>query len=403
MLTSILRNRIAQEGPITFAEFMDAALYHPQHGYYASGEQRLGPAGDFCTSPTTHPAFGALIGCQLREMWDLLGRPTDFTIVEMGAGDGRLCRDVLSTLRIICPPLYRKLRYVMVERSQHQMETLARLRTKRRDVDSLETLDDSSLSNVTGCFLSNELVDAFPVHRVVSVNGRLKEVYVGVEDDRFVDVLGEPSTLSLRDHLQWLEVELFEGQYGEVNLIALDWMRQVASRLRRGFVLTIDYGYLSKDMYAPSRREGTLLAYRRHTYGKDLYHRIGQQDLTAHVDFSALVKTGLSLGLEFTGLTTQQSFLMRLGLRQYAEALRCRRLPAAELQANVRAMDALIRPEELGGHRVLVQHKGVATPKLTGLGATVGHDLDIQRHAVKLPRLRYRDRGSGGWQRRTRY
>ncbi|MGQ9674230.1 MAG: class I SAM-dependent methyltransferase [Chloroflexota bacterium] len=395
-----MRNRIAQQGPITFAEFMDVALYHPEHGYYASGEERFGPAGDFNTSPTTHPAFGALIGCQLVEMWDLLERPANFTIVEMGAGDGRLCCDVLRALRIFCPALYRKLRYVLIERSlrqrQRQVMTLARLLSKRQDMESVEILEDSSLDGVTGCFLSNELVDAFPVHRVVKMDGRLKEVYVGVEGDRFVDVLGELSTPTLQDHLQWLEIELSEGQYGEVNLIAPEWLCQVASRLSRGFVLTIDYGYPAKELYAPRRREGTLLTYRRHCHGKNLYSRVGQQDLTSHVDFSALVKTGLSIGLEFTGLTTQQMFLMQLGLKQYAEALRSLRLPAAELQANVRAMDALIRPDELGGHKVLVQHKGVVAPKLAGLGAAPGRGPDVLRHALKLPRLG-RGTESVGW------
>ena len=393
ILAGMLRERIAQQGPITFAEFMEAALYHPEHGYYSSTSERVGAHGDFSTSPTTHPVFGTLIGCQLWEMWELLDRPRKFTVVEMGCGDGLLCRDILSSVRVLCPDFFRSVRYVLVERSAGQRErqgvTLAELREERPDLESVESLDEMSLDKIEGCFLSNELVDAFPVHRVAKVGGRLREVYVGLADGQFVDVLGEPSSLALEDHLQWVGVALEEGQYAEVNLLAPEWMRQVGSRLQRGFALTVDYGYTAQQLYAPSRRGGTLLSYRRHCWGTDQYQRVGLQDLTAHVDFSALVKAGLPVGLEFTGLTSQQSFLMSLGLREYAEGLRDLRLPAPEFQANVRAMDALIRPEQLGNHRVLVQHKGIDYPNVTGLGAVSERKLDVRGSAASLPRLRW--------------
>lgn len=393
-LSHIIREKIAGQGRITFAEFMELALYHPRNGYYNSRAERVGPEGDFTTSPLTHPSFGALIGCQLHEMWTLLGRPSAFTVVEMGAGDGRLCRDILSWLRVFAPGLYREMRYVLVERSDRQRErqvaTLAGLRAKRGSVELVADLEGLLPPGVEGCFISNELVDSFPVHRVAKLGGRLQEVYVSLEDGRFVDLLGEPSTPALQEHLDWLGVDLPEGSYGEVNLLAPKWLRQVAWRLQRGFVLTIDYGYTSAELYAPARREGTLLGYRRHGYYRDLYQHVGSQDLTAHVDFSALVKAGESVGLSLAGLTTQQAFLLRLGLGRYAQALRGLGLPAAELQANLRAMDALAHPEKLGRLKVLVQRKGVAAPGLTGLDEAAGGGLRSWERAAALPRLRWR-------------
>lgn len=393
-LLDLVRERIARQGPMTFAEYMEWALYHPEYGYYSSSVERIGHGGDFLTSPATHPAFGVLIGCQVGEIWDMMGRPSEFTIVEMGAADGRLCRDILGWLRVSCPGLYRRVRYVLVERSEKQRAkqrvTLARFRGKRGSIEFVSSLDGLPQEGIEGCFLSNELVDAFPVHRVMMFEGRLREVYVAEQDGRLVESLGEPSTAALGEHLRWLGVELPEGQYGEVNLLAPAWMWGVASRLRRGLVLTIDYGYTSSELYAASRREGTVLSYRRHGYSKDIYGHVGQQDLTAHVDFTALIRSGESVGLTCTGMTTQQVFLMRLGLSQYAEWLRSQRLPAAEFMSNVRAMDDLIRPEKLGGLKVLVQHKGVDAPLLTGLGATVRGGLWNQPRTKVVPRLRWR-------------
>ncbi len=352
-----IRARIARRGKVTFAEFAEVALYHPRGGYYTS-PAGPGASGDYFTSPGAHPGFGALITVQLARMWQVLGQPSPFYAVEMGAGPGLLAREVLDYAPLIDDALASALQYIAIDRHADPdswrggQEALHRI-----------TAAGVPLRGVVGCFLSNELLDSFPVHRFLVRDGLVREVYVTLEGDRFVEVLDEPSTPLLQQRLDSLGVPLPEGFGGEVNLAVGPWARGVAVALARGFVITIDYGYEAQELYSPRRARGTLQTYYQHTQGASPYQRIGRQDITAHVDFSLVMAEGETAGLRPLALLTQAEFLRRLGSEQMLEAVRAdQRLRPAERQANIMGLLELVKPDGLGGFRVLVQEKG------TGIG-----------------------------------
>jgi SAM-dependent MidA family methyltransferase len=362
-LVELLRARIQAEGPVTFRDYMETVLYHPQEGYYTSREG-IGREGDYLTSPEVHPAFGALAGKQIAQMWDLLGRPETFDLVEQGAGSGRLAGDLLRWARRRHPEFARALRYRIVEISpalrRRQQEALADSEAR---VDWLDALPET----IEGCLLSNELLDSFPVHRVVNHDGELRETYVSYRDGQFEEQAGPLSTDAIEAYFARLGLRPRPGCLAEVNLRAVEWMRGAARALRRGYVLTFDYGYPAEELYAPWRREGTLLCFYRHNPSTDPYARIGKQDMTSHVDFSALIRAGEEEGLQVAGFTTQSRFLANLGIGEAVEHV-AREEPQAleEYYARRRAVQELIDPAGLGRIRVLAQRKGAPTGQLAG-------------------------------------
>lgn len=366
---AILR-RIDETGGITFREFMELALYHPQHGYYRAREP-VGRRGDYVTSPEVHPIFGALVARQLRELWDHLGRPERFDVVEFGPGTGLLARDILRWAARNATPFADALRYTLIETSEplieRQRRTLAGLGLREGTV----AWADEAPDGIEGCVLSNEFLDALPVHRVTVRDGRLLEVYVIREGSGFGEELRPPSTPDLEAYFDRLNLRPGEGCEAEVNLGAVAWLRDVARRLARGFVLTFDYGYPAEELYAPWRTQGTLLCFYRHNPSHDPYVRIGRQDITASVDFTTLIRTGEAEGLTTVGFTTQARFLTALGIGDALERVQ-RQDPAAleEYYARRRAVTELLDPAGLGRIRVLAQSRGVGSPELTGFVQT---------------------------------
>jgi SAM-dependent MidA family methyltransferase len=362
-LENVIRQRIREEGGgISFADYMALCLYHPEFGYYMAPRERIGRKGDFFTSTSVHSLFGALIARQLRQMWELMGGE-DFVVAEQGAGEGHLGLDILNAIQSEAPDLYRRIRYRVVEISEDN-------RRRQRIVLAahLEKVDWCTLSELRGmegCFLSNELIDAFPVHLVEKRGGELLEVFVVERGDRFGEEL-RPGSAEIEDYFRRIGVSPAEGNRAEVNLQAVRWMEEVGQILGRGFVLTIDYGYRAEELYAPYRRGGTLMCYHRHTAGEDPFIRIGRQDITAHVDFSALQHSGRGAGLEPLWFGEQYRFLMALG---FVEALM--ELEAQQSDENVAralrlTLKNLILPEGGMGEtfKVLVQGKGVEAPDL---------------------------------------
>ncbi len=350
-LQAILHERIAAAGAITFAEYMDLALYHPQFGYYTSGKPKVGWTGDFFTSAHLHPLFGACIARQLMQMWETLKRPVPFLVLEEGAGQGVLAGHVQTFAREHLPALAEALRYQTV------------------DVGSSALVAEGSLHVI----LSNELIDAFPVHVVEMQGGLMREVYVIERDGRLVEQLGEPSSAEVAGYLERFGLPWRGGTWrAEINLRALAWMRDTAGRLARGgFVLTIDYGDTARRLYSRVGPHGTLLCYYQHSINEEPLARPGQQDITAHVNFSALIDEGRCAGLRRSRFTTQRDFLLGWGIREEMEALRARQFGAADTarhtdqgQADLlrvyslrNAVNALLDPTGLGGFRVLVQRK----------------------------------------------
>ncbi|GEP96156.1 class I SAM-dependent methyltransferase [Chitinophaga cymbidii] len=311
-LSEIIKEKISRNGPIAFRDFMEMALYYPQLGYYTSERNKIGAKGDYYTSTNLTAVFGAMIGRQLEEMWDLTGREA-FTIVEYGAGTGALCHDLLNYLKNN-PPFYDRLQYCIIEKSS-SMRKRERAHLSGK-VDWYDSIAD--IGKFTGCVLSNELLDNFSVHEVV-MDDELMEVFVGYQDG-FFELL-RPASEALKDYLKQLQIILPKGFRTEINLQAIDWIREIAQSLEKGFVLTIDYGYPSAELYREYRCRGTLMCYHGHQVNDDPYHHIGEQDITAHVNFSALNHWGLKNGLECCGFTEQGYFLRSLGLMDYLRML----------------------------------------------------------------------------------
>ena len=374
---SEIRDRIASQGRITFAEFMGLALYHPNGGYYTTPSP-FGAAGDFFTSPLAHPSFGALIATQLHRMWDLLQRPSRFDVVEMGAGSGGLARDILQCAQGLSEAFVRSLHYVALERYTGDSPDASSTSAQRVIASAVP------LKGVVGCIISNELVDSFPVHRFVIRDGAVSEVFVTLDDrGSLTEVYGEPSSPLLGQRLVDLDLQLAEGYEGEVNLNVRPWISDLAESLERGFVLTIDYGYEAEELYSAKRAKGTLQTYRAHTQTDSPYEQIGNQDITAHVDFSLLATEGEAIGLRTSGLVSQERFLRDQGFDAMLAALRARRLPQREHDANMMAMHQLVNPDGLGGFKVMVQERGTGVEDwgdlLTQGGQTSNIDVPLLR------------------------
>jgi SAM-dependent MidA family methyltransferase len=360
-----IREEIRAKGRMTFARFMEIALYNPDDGYYLAAGERIGLGGDYYTSPDVHPIFGRLLARQIIQMETMLPRRKPFTILEMGAGKGLLCRDILAGLKDYSPEDFKRFRYAVIERSPamvaKQKELLASSGFEK-SVTWFSGLDEAAADGpLIGCVLSNELVDAFPVHRVVGTKEGLDEIYLDVDGDRFVDSSGPASTPDLAAYFDGLKIRLSEGQRAEVNLEAGRWIREVGIAMDRGFVITIDYGHPASELFAPHRKKGSLLCYYRHTVNEDPCSRIGEQDITSHVDFTRLALAGAEAGLSVTGFTNQLNFLMSLGIAQEMERFD----PESPEMLSVKR---LLARESMGGvFKVLIQHKGLAPPPLEGL------------------------------------
>ncbi len=359
-LVSRIVDEIARLGPIPFARFMALALYHPEHGYYTSTCRQMGWKGDYYTSSHVHPIFGELVAKQLLQMDQILGGEA-FSVVEMGAGKGLLCHDILRFLQKEVPETFRRLRYIIIEKSPS---------LQKEQADRLGPLFPDKIiwredvpPGLMGIILSNELVDAFPVHRLKMGPGLFQEVYVDWSEGQLTEILGAPSTDALQAYVKRLGLHFEKPVYLEVNLQALDWMRQLGQTLDRGFVITIDYGYPAELLYTIRRPRGTLLCYYQHTFNEDPYCHLGEQDMTAHVDFTSLVHAGREAGLMPIGFTDQTHFLMGLGIAQRMESVAVEMDASAVARKEFLAMRHLMAPDQMGKtFKVLIQGKGIPLP-----------------------------------------
>ena len=352
---------------ITFAEYMDLVLYHPHYGYYSSGTVQIGSQGDFFTSSSLGADFGELLGKQLVEIWSILGQPPSFSFVEMGAGQGSLAGDILVYLQHYAPQLLKNLTYIIIDQSPglvtRQQELLQPWLEQGVNIrwQDWQEIPENSL---VGCCFSNELVDAFPVHQIVWQESKLQEVYLTLWEDKLGEVIAEPSTPQLADYFTELGINFDNDNYpdgyrSEVNLAALSWLETIANRLKKGYLITIDYGYNATKYYHPQRIQGTLQCYYQHRRHNDPYLNPGCQDITSHVNFTALELWGESFGLQKVGLTQQAMFLMSLGLGERLQALSDGTYNLQEILQRRDALHQLIDPTGLGGFKVLVQGKGL--------------------------------------------
>ena len=367
----------AAGGRLTFARFMALALYHPEHGYYLSPERRPGRGGDFLTAPETHPFFGMALARQVAECWERLGRPDPFIVREYGAGVGGLAYDLIAGLTDEAPEAAAALRYRLVEPNPHRRaQALAAMAEVGLDhvVTAEDVSDGAGAEPIVGVALANEVADAFPVHRLVWRDGGLRERYVVWRDGGFAEEEGELSPEARASEpgemLRAAGVALGDGDAIEVSPAAAVWFAEVGRGLARGYAIAIDYGYEARGLYRAHRLVGTVRAYRRHTVTDDPFRHVGRQDLTAHVDFTALRRAGEAVGLTFAGFTTQGAFLAGLGLGDFLVRLQADpATTAAEYLATQAAVLRLIDPGGMGRFGVLIMARDApVTPPLRGFG-----------------------------------
>lgn len=341
----------AEEGGLPFRRFMELCLYDPDHGFYAGPSAALGRGGHFYTSVQASHLFGQMLAQQILEVWERLGRPSPFTLIEQGAHDGRLAADILKWLRDFAPGLFAACECVLAEPMAHwrvtQCETFERegLAGRVRHVPGLDALAAAPRAGVVYC---NELLDAFPVPRVRFRGGGWREVAVAWDGGRFIEADAALASPGLAAAVAALPLPQIEGYTTEIHDGLVPWIRQAAATLEQGAVFAFDYGLEQADYYAPSRPEGTIRAYWRQRMHADVLDRPGEQDLTAHVNWTALAAGGQAAGLHFLGLADQHHFAV--GLLEGD----LRRLEAEWERAGdrvrplLRALQTLAHPEAMG-------------------------------------------------------
>lgn len=368
-LLEAIREEIERDGPMTFARFMEIALYDPARGYYRGAVARPGRAGDFLTAPEAHPIFGRSIARLAAGVHRAIGEPGTFTIREHGAGTGALAAPLVAGLLAGDDPPA-AIRYLVAEVEPARVAAVREAVAATAAPSGAVAVEPDDGRPIDGLVVANEVVDALPTHRVVQRAGTLHEIFVGIgPDGGLADVEGGPSTPALAKRLAAESIELADGQRAEICLALDDWIASAAKGLRRGMLLLIDYGHPARELYDPHRRAaGTLATYLGHQVGDAPYRAIGRQDITAHVDVTAVERAASAAGLTPLGTTTQAEFLSRLGAGELLVAEQTR--PGATLQSYLEARSAVVRmidPAAMGRFRILAFGRG-----LTGDAALPG-------------------------------
>ena len=351
LLALILREIDQSQGLLPFRRYMELALYHPEHGYYASGRARIGKAGDFFTSVSVGRIYGRLLASICLEVWERLGSPSEFTIIEQGANDGTMAADIMEAAKAN-DAFVDALRYRIVEPTPINRE---RQRQKLSDLAQVSWVASTEdLPHFTGIHLSNELLDAFPVDSLRWNGTAWVEECVsrqGVELIWDTRAINDPI---LDKIAETLPKALAKGFRLEVNPGIQPWLRSIHEKMDRGIILTIDYGQVGEDRYAPHRADGTLLAYQNHERFNDPLPGPGLRDITAQVDFTALAKDARQAGFEILGFSDQHHFLIGAAepwLRSLGDT-------ALDYQKDLRALQSLLHPSTMG-----MQFKAIALGK----------------------------------------
>jgi SAM-dependent MidA family methyltransferase len=373
-LVDRIRAEITSAGPITVARFMERALYEPGLGYYRRPGARPGREGDFLTAPETHPIFGHAVARFVAAVWHVLDRPSTFAIREHGAGEGALATAILDGLAADEPDLLDAIRYQVVEVEPARVVAFTQRLAARGHASRLDhpaviggeagTPDKP----IVGLVLANEVLDALPTHRVRGGDKGLRELFVDWNGERFVEVEGPPSTPDLEARLRDDGVELRDRQLAEISLAADAWVKDAAASLERGVLLLIDYGHPAPTLYGPRRMAGSLLAYIGHRVHDDPLVNVGRQDLTAHVDLTALERVAATAGLVHLGTTTQARFLMSLGAEELLQRAQRDATAAEELLELRSGIVRLLDPRATGAFAVVAFGRDVPSDRaLRGL------------------------------------
>jgi SAM-dependent MidA family methyltransferase len=364
-----LRQRILEEiqrnGPMPFSRYMELCLYEPGLGFYERGEEIFGKAGDFYTSSDVHAVFGRLLARQFEEMWRALGSPPRVEIIELGPGRGLFARDVLDWSRQKFPEFFRALHYRLVERSAALRSRLAERLKESIAEGKASIAEDLAAPTAENVILfANEFLDALPVE-VIGDHGLLQ---LALRDGTLTETF-TPVTREVQEYLDRYSVIPEAGERVEAGLAAMEWMRRLATAVSRGFVVLVDYGYRREELVA-GRHRGTVVAARQHQLSRNPYEAPGEQDITAHVNFTAVAAAGEAAGLKTLGLVTQSQFLMGIGeANQFADAFEecCPPLPEDQAKVSLQ-LKHLVTPAGMGENfQVLLMGRGVDAASLSGL------------------------------------
>ena len=362
-LLEIIKEEILESGPISFRRFVELSLFHPEHGYYSSGKAKIGKKGDFYTAPSVHRSFGETVSRFLAEA-SLLLEGESFTVVEFGASGGQLALDILETLSRNHPGLYSKTDYVMSEASPAAvLAAKERLKAHRGRVRWIDDLQQIGKDGFRGVVIANEFLDSLPFHRLKSDGGEIREVFLCLRDGKIEEVLRDSQAEGIYDFSKRYLDGYARGEEAEACLLAGKWLAEVGRALQKGFVLCIDYGSLAPELYSPGRRKGTFRCFYRHELSSDPYARVGEQDITADVNFSELIRVGDALGLTTVEYTTQGQFLVDWGILEIFKTYDKPRNQGDRLAAKT-----LFMPEFMGRKfKVLLQSKGLSPEELAAL------------------------------------
>ena len=364
-----LREKIEQEirehGPIPFSRYMEVCLYDPELGYYARHASQFGKAGDFYTSSDVHAVFGRLLARQFEEMWRAVGSPPIIQIIELGPGRGLFAQDVLDWSEKKFPDFFGSIRYVLVERSAALRTSLKQTLARHFALGKCileETPLSSSQREVPIVIFANEFFDALPVE-VLSTKGSLRIAYEGRR-------LAETWTGASPQELEYLDrysVQPESGERVEACLSGLEYMKQIAAAVKHGFIAIVDYGYTREELLA-GRHRGTIMTYRQHSASANPYEAPGEQDITAHVNFTALQSVAEQNGIRVEKLLTQSQFLMGIGeANEFGDAFEECKLPQEKAKVALQ-LKHLVTPAGMGEtFHVLVASKGVSAEQINGL------------------------------------
>jgi SAM-dependent MidA family methyltransferase len=358
-LAERLRARIRRAGPISFRDWMQSALYDPADGYYCRQDRvRWGREGDYRTAPERSPLFAATFARYFAGLFIELGSPSQWIIIEAGAGSGEFARGILTSLQAQQPRVFAATRYLIDEVSadarERSREDLSRFR-QQVEFHPLEQIE----GQITGIIFSNELLDSFPVHRVTMRNGALRELCVGVSaEEKFAWAECELTNPRLTEYLDRGAMELSDGQIVEVNLAAEDWIARAAATLGGGFVISVDYGAERDELLsAPHRREGTLRAFHRHQLASNPLASPGDQDLTTTVDWTQIKEAGSQCGLETVRFEKLDQFLLNEGLLEELETRARDQGDAEALRLRTAARELIMPHGMAAAFQILVQRK----------------------------------------------
>lgn len=349
-LRALIEDEISRTGPVTLARFMELALYHPEFGYYLQATRHPGRGGDFITSPEISPYFGLTVARQVVECWKRLGQPASWVVREFGSGIGGLAYDILAGVSRESAEAYQGLVYEAIEINPFHRESIQHAMAEAKLDHKVNVARSSDeLATIEGVVLANEVADAMPAHRLVRLTDGWQEAHVTSEDGEFGWVMAHPNPVAL-SALQQIEMEgndLEEGAVLDLSPAAADWFRHIGQGIDRGYALVIDYGYEADMLFSDHRLQGTLRGYSGHTVTDDPFIRVGEQDLTIHVDFTALRKAGEEAGFVGAGITTQGAFLSSLGMGEFL--LDLQKDPETDVETYLGSQAVVLRLIDPGG------------------------------------------------------